>query len=237
MNASDKLKGDLSRDKARIEYGAWAVIAGLVVEIGVAALFHEQPFVARWATVFATALIALGVYVEIRYGHKADATTELLQQISEEKTAEANARAEDSIARTAEANLELARLKDKIAPRVLTPEFHEKLKALQGNVSELAVVWVSDSESAAFGWQIATALRGMGILVTIPLPDPVMVSAGLFALFPDSMNTFERKALSAILSGIGMTEMNRSWLSRKDINPSLIVVFVGQKPLEYPVVK
>jgi hypothetical protein len=152
---------------------------------------------------------------------------------SAEKIALATEGAATANARAAEANLELAKLKERVSPRVLTKAQLETLKALKGNVGEIAVVWVSDSEAAMFGWQIRRALSELGILVTSPPLLPGKVVAGLFAIFPEAINPVQKRVLAAILSDAGIGEgMSRAWLPL-DIPSDLIVIVVGQKPLEY----
>jgi hypothetical protein len=89
-------------------------------------------------------------------------------------------------------------------------------------------------ESAA----TANALRALGVAVRYPPAINSRVAAGVFVIFPASMNRFERDAISAILSKAGMqTEGSpeRTWLPPGDFPEDQIVIFVGQKPLPNPV--
>jgi len=156
---------------------------------------------------------------------------------SDEKIASALESAATANARAAEANLELAKLKERISPRALTPDQFEHLKALRGKVTELVVMSVSDAEAAMFALQIANALRALGIAVRYPPATNARVVAGVFVIFPPSMNRFERSAIATILSEAGMQSEGspeRTWLPPGDFPEDEIVIFVGQKPLTAP---
>jgi len=222
---SGQLKGELSRQRSWVRWGAIAVIVGLIIEVWLAMESTSENAIEKWGTVFATALITLGVLLETIFGHKGDATSDTLQKLADQRTAEADARA-------AEANLELARLKERIAPRVLTDDQRAKLQEFAPRVTEVVVTSVSDAESAMLAWQIAQEIRCMRTLVLTP-PAIHKVASGLFAVFPEAMNPFEREAHWTLLVGAGITaQMPRSWLPI-DEHPDAIVIVAGQKPLEY----
>jgi len=103
----DQLRGEISINEARAEWGAWAIVVGLVFEVVIALTVSfdiDKKWIDNWGAVIADCLIALGVYAEIHFGRKASGAARELQQRSDVKIAEADARA-------AEAQLETARLR------------------------------------------------------------------------------------------------------------------------------
>jgi hypothetical protein len=95
MTKSDsQLKADISTNEKRAEWGAWLIVAGLVIEVGLAIIFHEgKSLTETWAPVFATSLIALGVYGEIHFGRRAGEAHQALQLSTEAKLTDALTRA------------------------------------------------------------------------------------------------------------------------------------------------
>jgi hypothetical protein len=115
----DQIKSEIEDNESRAEWGAWAVVAGLVIEIVLAlgvSLGMDKKGLENWGTVIADCLIVLGVYCEIHFGRKASAGNVELRRRSEDKVAEANSRA-------AEAQLETERLRaaNLSVQRLLTP--------------------------------------------------------------------------------------------------------------------
>ena len=90
---SDELKAMVSRNEACARYGAWAVVAGLVVEIFIAICFNnnETP-TEKFSLVFANSLIALGVLAEILFGRKSLEAAEARSAILEKEAADARLR-------------------------------------------------------------------------------------------------------------------------------------------------
>lgn len=126
----EQLKADISRFERWAEYGAGAVIAGLVIEIGLAWYFQDDKSLLEvWGSVGATGLITLGVAVEVLFSRKARARSEEFQEHAEAKiaglglkSAEANERAAQATARANEAVLALEQYR---APRKI-PEKHRE---------------------------------------------------------------------------------------------------------------
>ena len=95
----DQIKSEIEDNESRAEWGAWAVVAGLVIEIVLAlsvSLGMDKKWLENWGTVFADCLIVLGVYCEIHFGRKASAGNVELRRRSEQKVAEANSRAAEA---------------------------------------------------------------------------------------------------------------------------------------------
>lgn len=167
---SSELEDEISRNEKFAEYGAWAVVAGLVAEIIVAFLAHGKAPVfdatsEKVADVIATGLIALGVIAEIHFGRKSRIASNALQSISEEKVAEANLRAAEA-ARLAESEkLERLKLVAAVSPRTLSGEqqksIAESLKSFaKKNVRVISYV---DVDSANLLLQIDASFKRAGL--------------------------------------------------------------------------
>jgi hypothetical protein len=233
-----QLKGQLSRQRAWVVGGAIAVIAGLIAEVVLAVVFHQnEPFWEKWGTVLATVLIAVGVLVETVFGHKGDATSDTLQKLADQRTAEANKRAEEAKERTVQAELQLAKLWERVVPRVVTPEMREKLKGLQGLVARIAVTWQRSAEPANFGGHVALALKKLPSLsVNCPPSAPGDWALGIFVVYPAGMDELRRKAIADVLACIGAnkeTSGPRPWAIDEDFNSESVVIFVGDNPIMY----
>lgn len=84
------------------EYGGWAVVAGVLAEVLYAFVYRgDKPFWEAWTPVFASALIAFGVIVEILSSRKAAEASDELDRRSEERVADANLRAAEANQRAA----------------------------------------------------------------------------------------------------------------------------------------
>jgi hypothetical protein len=158
-----ELRSDFDRYSEREHWSAWLIVAALVMEAYAAWYFStpDRPWYETTFLIAANLAIAAGVYGEIRFGRKADAVGETLQQISNEKVAEANARAAEASQKVQEAMLALARL---TTPRTLTPERRERmtevLKSFAGTPFDFAVQ--PEPEPVALMDQIADALVAAG---------------------------------------------------------------------------
>lgn len=154
-----QLREEIFHNETRSEFGAWAVVVGLVIEVILAIAFRsDKSFIENWAPVLADCLIALGVYCEIHFGRRVKTAAEELQRLSDEKIAEAEARASEANQKAQEAALALAELK---APRMLTPEqrgrIGEKLKRFSGTEYDIAIS-LSEPEILDFVFLVEVAL-------------------------------------------------------------------------------
>lgn len=126
-NESGELREAISRNETFAEWGGAAVVFGLIVEVVLTSTYrHGESIIEAWGPVFADALIALGVAAEIMFARKARARAEKLQQLSDEKIAEANERA-------AKADLARAELEDKLRPRELNQAQWDFIQRLAGS--------------------------------------------------------------------------------------------------------
>ena len=161
----DQIKSEIEDNESRAEWGAWAIVVGLVIEIVLAvgvSLGIDKKGLENWGAVVADCLIALGVYCEIHFGRKASTGNVELRRRSEERVAEANARAAAANQKAQEAILELARFK---APRVLTQEQRgrivEKLKRFSDTEYDIAIS-DSDPEILSFVFTVELVLSSAG---------------------------------------------------------------------------
>src|SRR4051812_42347401 len=82
-NSEGELKASHAVNSDRVEYGAWAVVLGLVLEI----IELAYPVDKLWQKAIPTGIIAIGVWAEIIFGRKARSAAEELQDIGERRTA------------------------------------------------------------------------------------------------------------------------------------------------------
>jgi hypothetical protein len=133
MKEDDDLRKAIDREEARAEWGAWAIIIGLMAEVILAIFYpHGKDWIENWAPVFATALISAGVYAEIHFGRRASEHQKALQIATESRLALA-------IERAAEAD---ENLRNFLPPRryVLGPNktaIANSLMAFQGTVFDI----------------------------------------------------------------------------------------------------
>jgi hypothetical protein len=92
MSKTDnQLRAEVSTNETRAEWGAWAVVLGLLLEVIFSALFPVgKTWVEHWGAIVADSFVALGVYIEIHFGRKASAASADLRQLLDLKVAELN---------------------------------------------------------------------------------------------------------------------------------------------------
>ena len=101
-NTDSQLNDRITVNKRLSKFCGWAVIAGLVIEIILASVYRvHHSLVENWGPVFATVLIALGVFGEIHFSGKINESEEKLRRLSEEKVSAANAEAARAYERAA----------------------------------------------------------------------------------------------------------------------------------------
>ena len=114
-------------------WGDYSVIAGLVIELfsalGVALFGLANKTMERWTALFATFLIAGGVYAELRFGRKPSEAHKELRALSDQKVADATVKAAGAHDRaailekeTADANAHAAEIERLTAWRRLSAE-------------------------------------------------------------------------------------------------------------------
>ncbi|PYL70827.1 MAG: hypothetical protein DMF26_20860 [Verrucomicrobia bacterium] len=114
-------------------------------------------------------------------GKLKDAALTRYQVEARQSIAEANKAASIANQQAAEANLELALLQSKMAPRRLTKEQQESLASgVKPLAPQLASVWygAGDKESENFSWDIASALNAAGWRVFSPASTATLAQSG-----------------------------------------------------------
>lgn len=243
-----ELREEISHNETRSEFGAWAIVVGLVIEVILAIAFRsDKSFIENWAPVLADCLIALGVYCEIHFGRKVKTAAEELQRLSDEKIAETEARASEANQKAQEASLELAKFR---APRILAGQqmvrAAEKLKQFSGTEYDVAL-HSNDPELMAFlffleftllkaGWKalswpapvaMVTTLQGTQAAVGISVANMI---AGIH-LEQDLVLRPAAQCLVDELVGVGIHAMVAPmpvspWMSA---NTTAIHILIGRK--------
>jgi len=132
----DQLRSEIGASETRGEWGAWAVIVGLVLEVALATANssgYGDKNVENWGAVLADSLVALGVYAEVHFGRRASHGLAELRLRSDEKVATANERAEEAAERAAKATERAAASEERAKELQKEAEAirlaHERLKA------------------------------------------------------------------------------------------------------------
>ena len=144
-----------------------------------------------WAGFFGiTAVIVAGILAVVtllgwtfswKAGRLKDQALARYQMESKQSIAEANKAASIANEQAAAANVELARLQGKMAPRRLTKAQQERLTAGVSSLApQLASVWygAGDKESENFSWDIASALNDAGWRVFSPASTATLAQGG-----------------------------------------------------------
>jgi hypothetical protein len=138
------------------KYCGWAVGIGLLIEVALAIEFrHGAGLVETWTPVFADALITAGVFGEIHFAGKISREEEAIRQQSEERVAEANARAEAAMLQAAEARERTAALERLTARRTIEPEKRSVLISELKELLAFRTAWVEWQTGDAEAWQLA----------------------------------------------------------------------------------
>jgi hypothetical protein len=172
----DQIQSSISANESRADWGAWAVVLGLVLEVILAtakSLGYDHPGIENWGGVIADCFVALGVICEIHFGRKASEGTKELRRRSDERAAQLEKEA-------AEARLAYERLKDRLGGRGVSDEEARNLisvlskgqrgsitiEYVGGDAEVLALVFVLKDIIEHSGWTVACAAQTMyGILI------------------------------------------------------------------------
>ena len=167
------LKDIFENNRRWAEWSAKVVVAGLALDIVVLLLFSaNKSWLETTSGIFATFVIAAGVWAEIHFdGKSGDAATEL-QRISDEKIAESNAIAETARERANQLALDLDRERAARLPRGISAEQRKILVDLllpelitKGKV---IINPAMDGEAWQFGDAIVSVLKEAGFSAEIP---------------------------------------------------------------------
>ncbi len=167
MNASDsELNGRVVENERLSKYCGWAVFGGLAIEVVLTAVFRDHAYwFENWAPVFASALIALGVFGEIHFAGKVSRSEEEIRRRSDERVSAARALAATAQIETERLRNENLLLQERLAPRSLSPSQIEVLQSLKGKIAAISLASELDGEAFRFASRIASTLETVGIKV------------------------------------------------------------------------
>jgi hypothetical protein len=213
------------------------ILGGILLEIAALLIFRHPDISSGeiWILVSANVLIGIGLAVEYICILRTIVASGELQRVSDEKVAEANARASEANQIAAGATLELAKLQPQVAPRVLTKEQYDELQTLKGKVPAVSIVWQAGSEPLSFAMQISVALQDAGVVVKLFDSRNDSFWGGIFLAFPPSVDQFENPLSKAFLNAnlypstgntLGMPMLS-------DLPTDIPVILVGGKYLTY----
>jgi hypothetical protein len=166
MDDESALKKEVSGAGRWVRIGAMSIVGGLIFEVILLLWFSAEK--TKWETgllIVATLIIAAGVWIEDHFAHKAGDAAEKLQRISDEKIAEANARAAEAQLETERLRGEHIGLQQRLAPRTLSKAQADVLQSLKGRVSSINLAGEQDRETWDLIAQISSALVAAGIAV------------------------------------------------------------------------
>jgi hypothetical protein len=210
----DNLREDVPVFDMLAEYGAWAVVAGVVAEVGYALVYPEgKTWPQIWVPVIASGLVAFGVIVEIFAAGTATEARDALDRISNEKVAAAELKA----AELENANL---RLRKELGPRhINTMKFAKALEGLPK--APVEIMYVRDEKEAwNLAQHISSTLMMAGWQCSTPQPiippdtrfgnmmDSAQCAGGSSAgvcIVPYSVSPEESKAVSEAFIGNPVT--------------------------------
>ena len=160
MSSSERDLEKVTTSASRWETASgFAVVIGLVIEVALALMFPGRAsFIEHWGHVAAGALVALGVYGEIRFAGRVSEAQETLRRLANARVASANARA--SIAEAT-----AARLRAQLAWRRIDSERKaEMLKATApGSTFRLKIEYSNgDPESNVYAHDIGSVFETQG---------------------------------------------------------------------------
>jgi hypothetical protein len=179
----DQLRSEIEANETRGEWGAWAVVAGLVLEIILASAISlgiEKKEIENWGAVIADCLIALGVYCEIHFGRRASHGHAELRRRSELRIAEANVRAAEANRKAAEAELALAKFREPRQSYVKGNEslIAERLGPFAGTQFDSGLTGGS-GEVADFWWDLQPTIVAAGwVHLPFVVPNTLIIRQG-----------------------------------------------------------
>ncbi len=222
-----------------------AVFFGGVIFIGVTfeivLAFGHFPLIeplGYWGPVWADALVAIGVGLEVAFGFRGSGLQSELTRRSNALLAAALRVATEANARAAAANERAAKAELQLAPRSLAREQVEQLLELKGVVSAVTVTCAADFESTRFAAQIGMALQYAGVEVHSGQPRIGLTWSGVYIVVPTKPTEFIKEPLYQAFSkaGIAVGCGDRSQTPLADLSPDLPVIMVGEKGFTYPTI-
>jgi hypothetical protein len=224
------LRRRIQRNEKLAHWGAWAVIAGLAVDV-IIVWFERRPCGEKVAQIATDALIALGVLAELHFGRKAAENRDALERGAEERVATANRLAQEARERA-------ALIEKTYAWRRVSRELRDRMVSAARQASQPLIVRIEyqsgDPEAHRLANDIGQAFSQAGVrnLSLTPNSYPLQPMYGLFAAHS---STLDVTRLIDACSDSGMPillaakDLTQPQLSVNALTPNLYL-FVGMKP-------
>lgn len=180
MKASEpELEGSIGSCERWEWFGGGLVVVGVIAEVVIAVIHPPyDSFWEQWGSSLANSLVAIGVALEIKFGQMAGIRQNEIKRRSDEKVAEANARA-------AEAELRTETLRGELAWRRISAQEAEKISEVLSRSDlpkfGLRIFHVAnDPEATTFSQDIAEVFRRNGwpvlfVATTETIPPGMMI--------------------------------------------------------------
>jgi hypothetical protein len=247
MLDEEKLKDRVSANEGWSKFSGWVVVAGLLIEIGLAAAFREHKYwVENWAPVLADVLVALGVYGEIHFSGKVSKAEEALRQISDQNVANANERAAAAQRDTERLRVQFGwrRLSSK-AIKLLSDSLRESHQSLREyRHRQVSITYFgSDPESSNFAHELGSqfledgwTVRYVSALYTGRIVFGLLVPH--LAYSDNTMVNIARAALSSARIEFKEDEFPMAVMSNPEpgsiVGNNAVRIYVGPKPMPEP---
>lgn len=221
------------RDEILDSLGAKIVVGALIFEafVGTAILCVGNKNWLEALNIFATVLIALGVWMEIKFGGRSLAGLHVLLQRAEKETAEANERA-------ANAELKTELLKKQFSGRRVLPEQALQIaNAVRGKTAHLDLLiefHAGDPEAYLYGLEIVKAFKDSGI-EKLRFCGNSYLSGMVFGLWimrtPDTDTSMIEEGFNkADVAFKGPEDKDMSTHFSRNVPPPNAYIFVAPKP-------
>jgi hypothetical protein len=171
-------------EKGAILFGAVVVVA-VIVELGIAIL--HPPYdssLQKWGSSATDAFIAIGIVGEVFFGMVQTRLQTEIRRRSDEKVAEATARAAEANERASQADLARTELEAQLSPRMLNQEQWDLIQSIKGKFSAINIGFETDAEAWWFAGQLKNAFRSVGIKGEMLSRDPSVHSFGILIFDP-----------------------------------------------------
>jgi hypothetical protein len=201
INASD---GDLSRSAEACEKwaegSAFAVIAGLVLEVGIA-LSHPpfDSFWEHWGAVIADTGVALGVAGEVLFGKMGNSRQSELNRRTNAKLADAVSVSAEANERAANAELARAELEAKLRPREINQEQLDAIQALDGQFDSVNIICGTDVETKYFAKSLSDAFLRTHIGISTYARSPEFHGTGVLIYDPQGFDGARPKTVGPLI--------------------------------------
>jgi len=123
------------------------------------------------------------------------------------------------------------KLRDRVAPRVLSKEQYDAIQTLRGKVSAVSVIEETNNETAIFAMQLLSAFDNAGIKVKIFPSRPGAVWTGILLVLPETVTDRTNHPLVKTFREIGLYGGDGSLAGYMDpdIPKDVPLILIGEK--------